>query len=124
MAPPFTGYAGQPYGGTYGQAPTTEGLATTALILSIGSFVCLSIFGSIPGLILARRAKRYIDASQGMKTGSGLATAATILSIINLVVIAGVVALLVLLAAAGNLRSSASFSSSDFSNVITGAFGH
>lgn len=105
--PPFGSYA-SPYGGTYmAGAPQVDGLAVTAFVLALLSFFCLSIFGSIPALILAGRARRYIRSSGGMKTGSGLATAATVLSIINLAfAVLSVIFILALLPA--QLHSSAS----------------
>jgi len=46
-------------------------------------------------LAVARRAKRYIDASAGTRTGASLVTAATALAIINICLTVGVAILIV-----------------------------
>jgi len=110
-APPQGGapqqYGAVPYGQQYGQpAPygqyglpvqQTESRAIIALVLAILSFVVFPVIPAVVALVLARGAQEEIDLSAGRLTGSGLVTAARVLSWINLG-LAGAALLLVVLA--------------------------
>jgi hypothetical protein len=77
------------------------------LLLAIGSFLICPVIPAIIALVLARTAKRNIEASGGAKTGEGMVTAAQILAWINLVLVAvGVVAALLVLTVARQSTSS------------------
>lgn len=75
----------------------TEPKAVVALVLAIGSFVVLPLLPAVAALLLARASRRDIDASGGRYTGTGLLTAARVISWINL----GLCLLLVLLIVLG-----------------------
>jgi hypothetical protein len=78
---------GQPqYGGGYGQAQENESTAITALIVSIAALVLFCYPAGIVSLILARSSKRKIEESGGRLGGSGMVTAATVLSWISIAI--------------------------------------
>jgi len=95
-------YAQQPYGqpAPYGHdgppVQQTESRAIVALVLAILSFVVFPVIPAVVALVLARGAQEAIDLSAGRLTGSGLVTAARVLSWINLGLAAGVLVLMVL----------------------------
>ena len=103
--PPPGGYASAPppppgygYGG-YGSQPVGNNKkAIWALVLGIVGLLCCGFFTGIPAVILANMAKKEIPARG--ESGSGLATAGLVLSIIAIVW--GVIS--VILAATGNLN--------------------
>lgn len=78
--PPPPGNYG-PVGG-YGAAPVTNQKAIWSLVLGILGLVCCGFFAGIPALILGKMAQGEIDASGGLQTGRGMATAGFILGII------------------------------------------
>ena len=100
--PPHTG---QPYGapaGSYGPPPTwgaqppaawtgaprTETKAMVALGLAIAAWTpTIPFVGAIAALVLARMARRDIEASGGALEGLALCTWATVLSVVHLVVV-------------------------------------
>jgi len=57
---------------------------------------------------VGQRARRHIDASGGMKTGRGMATAGIIISIVNLCVFVLVVVLFLVVAATNTSSSGSS----------------
>lgn len=75
----------------------TEPKAVVALVLAIGSFVVLPLLPAVAALLLVRSSRRDIEASGGRYTGTGLLTAAKVLSWVNL----GLCLLVVLLLALG-----------------------
>ncbi|MDP8993358.1 MAG: hypothetical protein M3N31_09970 [Actinomycetota bacterium] len=93
--PPPYGYGPPPQYG-YGPQPPTEGMAITALVLSIASVMFLFTFFLAPvGLVLAivalalcPSAQRKIEGSGGALTGEGLITASKIISWISIGLIA------------------------------------
>jgi hypothetical protein len=67
-----------------------------ALILAIAAYTpIVPFFGAIIALVLAGSARRDIQASGGRQTGLGLCTAATVLSIVHLVLIGLLVVLVI-----------------------------
>ena len=85
----------------------TEAKAVVALVLAIGSFFVLPLLPAIVALVLARSSQRDIDAAGGRLTGTGLLTAARIVSWINI----GLCVLVVVLIALGiGLLTSTGFS--------------
>jgi uncharacterized membrane protein len=89
----------------YGPAPT-DGSATGALVCSILSFVVCPLVLAIVGLVLASGAKKRIRASGGAIGGEGLANAATVISIINIVLTALAIAGIFAIAFLGTSASS------------------
>jgi hypothetical protein len=75
--PPGYGYGGQP--------PAGNKKAVWSLVLGILGLVCCGFFTGIPALILGKMAQNEIDASNGMQTGRGMATAGFVLGIIAIV---------------------------------------
>ena len=57
--------------------------ATTALVLGILSLLCFGLLTGIPAMVVARRATREIDSSQGRLAGRGLATAGFVTGLIG-----------------------------------------
>lgn len=94
--------AQQPYGqpapyGQYGPpVQQTESRAIVALVLAICSFLVFPVVPAVVALVLARGAQDEIDASGGRLTGTGLVTAARVLSWINLGLAGAVLLVLVL----------------------------
>ncbi len=77
---------GQPqYGGPYA-APQTSQDAVIALILAVGGWVLCPVILSVAALVYSGRAQRAIAASGGALTGSGLATAATVIAWVGIMV--------------------------------------
>jgi hypothetical protein len=74
--------------------PKTSGLAVAALVLGI---VWIYWIGSVLAVIFGAVALKQINASQGWRTGKGLATAGLVLGLVGCSTL-----LLVLLAAAGS----------------------
>ena len=75
--PPRQGY--RPYDGTYGFGEplipqVTDHRAALSLALGILSLMCGGLFLGIPAIFFGFSAKKHIDASGGMATGTGLAT--------------------------------------------------
>lgn len=85
--PPPYAQGGDVAGYGPGYAPVamqlTEPKAVVALVLAVGSFVVLPLLPAVAALLLARSSRRDIDASGGRYTGTGLLTAARVLSWIN-----------------------------------------
>ena len=82
-APP--GY-GAPGAGGWQPAPQTETKAMIALGLAIAAYTpTIPFIGAIAAIVLARLARRDILASNGTKTGLGLCTWATVLSVLHLI---------------------------------------
>jgi len=114
-------YGGQPpaYGqsgwyGYYPAQPQTEGMAIGALVaalLSIVFFFCAPV-GAIVALVLASTAKKRIDASGGALTGLGLVTAARIIAVVELALIALGLLVTALLIASSVTTSPGSFNGS------------
>jgi uncharacterized membrane protein len=75
--PPGYGYGGQP--------PRSNQKAVWSLVLGILGLVCCGFFTGIPALILGKMAQNEIDASGGMQSGRGMATAGFVLGIIAIV---------------------------------------
>jgi hypothetical protein len=72
------------YGPGPGGPQSTEPKAIIALVFAIGSFVVLPLLPAIIALVLAGSARRDIDGSGGRLSGSGLVTAAKIVSWVNI----------------------------------------
>jgi hypothetical protein len=68
-APPPPAYSG----------PTSSGKAVAALVLGILGLVSCGPLAAIPAIFVGRSARREIDASGGMLTGRGLASAGVVL---------------------------------------------
>ena len=87
------GYGGQGGQGGYGAPPPGYGppaggnnkKSIWALVLGILSLVCCGLFAGIPAIILGKQAQKEIDASGGLQTGRGMATAGFVLGIISIV---------------------------------------
>jgi hypothetical protein len=100
----------QPYGqgpGHGGPPQQTSTRAIVALVLAIGSFVVFPLIPAIIALVLASGARDEIDASGGRVGGSGLVTAAKVVSWVNIGLTVGGVLLAV---AAFALFASVGFS--------------
>jgi hypothetical protein len=90
-----------PYGGG---APTSSGKAVAALVLGILGLVSCGPIAAIPAIVVGRSAQREIDASGGMVTGRGLATAGVVLGWIEVaVMVLGALAVALLYAFGGSL---------------------
>ena len=90
--PPTWGAAPQPWGAQppagWTGAPRTETKAMVALGLSIAAWTpVIPFLGAIAALVLARMARRDIEASGGALEGLGLCTWATVLSVVHLVLV-------------------------------------
>ena len=69
-------------------SPRTETKAMVALGLAIAAWTpTIPFFGAIAAIVLARMARRDIEASGGALEGLGLCTWATVLSVVHLVVV-------------------------------------
>ena len=101
--PPPYGYGPAPQYG-YGPQPQTEGMAITALVLSIASFVVCPLVLAIVALSLCPSAQRKIESSGGALTGESLLTAARIISWINI----GIAALVAVFVVIGLIIGAAS----------------
>lgn len=109
--PPAYGAPGQ---GPYGYGPAAgvgqqqgSGKAVAALVLAIASFLVVPLVPAVVSLVLARQARRDIDASGGRVGGAGMVTASRILSWIN-IVLSVLAALLVAVAIVVALNTSGS----------------
>ena len=98
--PPPPGYGYGPGGGM----PISNKKALWSMILGILGLVCCGFFAGIPALILGRSAQREIDASGGMQTGRGMATAGFVLGIISCVL--GVISVILFLTGAIHFNAS------------------
>lgn len=77
--------------------PRTEPKAVVALVLAVAAYTpTVPFLGAIAALVLARMARRDIDASGGALTGSGMVTAARVLAWVHLLFVALLVVLVVL----------------------------
>jgi len=94
---------GPPYG--YGQAPPTNGKATTALIVGVASlvlsFCCLGVAGVV-AVVLGVKARNEISANGGRQSGDGMALAGIITGAVAVLISLALVILLVGLIAMGN----------------------
>ena len=91
-----------PYGGG---APTSSGKAVAALVLGILGLVSCGPLAAIPAIIVGRSAQREIDASGGMLTGRGLASAGVVLGWIEIgLMVLGALAVALLFAFGGTLH--------------------
>jgi hypothetical protein len=83
------------------QGPKTNGMAIASLICSLAGVLCgvTAILGVIFGFVARSQIKR----SQGMQSGGGLALAGII---VGLIICAGIVAWIVLVAAFGTFSTS------------------
>jgi hypothetical protein len=88
----------------------TDGSAVTALVLAILSWVLCPIILAIIALVFASTAQKNIDASGGTLGGDGLAKAARIVAILNIVLVGLVIVSIVAIALLGN-EASTRFSS-------------
>lgn len=105
--PPPSGWGPPPaYGAPPGYGPAssewsgprqTDPKAVVALVLALASFVVLPFLPAVVALFVAGAARRDIDAAAGRLTGSGLVTAAKVISWVNIVLCVGGVVLAVLL---------------------------
>lgn len=101
--PPPGGGGGYPPPGGGGAQPGTNKKALWSMILGIVSILCCGLFAGIPAIILANMGKKEINASGGLQTGGGMATAGLVLGIISI----GLTILSVILYATGALTFSA-----------------
>jgi uncharacterized membrane protein len=89
--------------------PIQSNDAVVALVLSIASWLFCPVVLAIVALVFASKAKRAIAASNGWVTGDGMATAAKVISWVNiglyLVGIVVVVVVLIVLAATSTSSS-------------------
>ena len=127
--PAPVGYA-EPYVGDivagapqhYGTGPRgAPSSATTALVLSIISFFFCPGILAIVALVLAAKASGEIKASYGYREGSGMVTAARVLSILNLVLIPVMVALAIPTFLGVRDRASDRAAQADLRNGLTAA---
>jgi len=89
--PPVYGQQGYPAAPSYPSAPGYYGTGGTeqnslgvwALVLGIAGFVCIGIFGSIPAIILGKKAKRA--AAEGRANNPGMGTAGVVMGWIGVV---------------------------------------
>jgi uncharacterized membrane protein len=79
--------------------PRTSNDAVIALVAAIASWVICPVVPTIVALVYAGRAQRAITASGGALTGSGMVTAARVLSWVHLALAAVVVVVLIVLIA-------------------------
>jgi hypothetical protein len=84
-SPPPPGWGAPPWGYT---APRTDAKAVWGLVLGILSLVCLGPLAGVPGIIVSVSSRRSIQRSGGALTGSGMATAGLVLSIIGTAIVA------------------------------------
>jgi hypothetical protein len=81
--------------------PRTEPKAVIALVLAVAAYTpTVPFLGAIAALVLARMARRDIDASGGALTGRGMVTAARVLAWVHLLFVVLLV-LFIVLALAG-----------------------
>ena len=91
-------------------APTQSNDAVVALVLSIASWLFCPIVLAIVALVFAAKAKRAIAASNGWVTGEGMATAAKVISWINIaLVLVGLLAFVVVLVVLAATSSSTTY---------------
>ncbi|MEO6822484.1 MAG: DUF4190 domain-containing protein [Candidatus Nanopelagicales bacterium] len=91
-------------------APTQSNDAVVALVLSIASWLFCPIVLAIVALVFAAKAKRAIAASNGWVTGEGMATAAKVISWINIaLVLVGLIAFVVVLVVLAATSSSTTY---------------
>jgi len=98
--PPPPGYGPQAPGvppayGTWTGPSRVSTQAVVALVLALASYAVLPLVASLAALYVAASARREIAASGGQVSGAGLARAARILAIVNVVLCVLVLALVV-----------------------------
>ena len=69
-------------------APRRSGKAVAALVLGILGVVTCGPFAAIPAIVVGRSAQREIDASGGLVTGRGSATAGVVLGWVEIAIMA------------------------------------
>lgn len=82
-----TAWPGQPPPAS--SAPRTSGFAVTSLVLGIASLTCTGFLGIVLAplaIVFGVRARRTISASNGWRTGDGLAVAGIVLGVIGIVI--------------------------------------
>lgn len=84
-----------------GGQPQTETKAVIALVLAIAAYTFVPFIAAIAAIVLARMAKRDIEASGGRLTGAGMATWAFWLGVVHLVFVVLFFLAIVLLAVGG-----------------------
>jgi hypothetical protein len=90
---PYGPYGPPQYGPWYGgpppgwHRPPYSGEAVAAFVLAVASFVFVPVIPAIIALVLASVARSRIWASGGARRGLGLCRAATVLAVVNLVVV-------------------------------------
>jgi hypothetical protein len=77
--------SGRNSGSQWNGLASTEPTALAALALAIASWVAIPIIGAIAALLIAPAAKRRIRRSNGEFIGTSLATAAQVISALNLI---------------------------------------
>jgi hypothetical protein len=102
--PPPPGYGAPQYGAAAPNHPQT----VVALVLAIVSWFVCGLFLSIPAYIIAKKAERETLASNGAYSGEGMAKAARIIALINIIVSVIAIVLVVILIAGGVLLSDGS----------------
>jgi len=77
-------------------------------VLGILSFVCLGPLAGVAGIFVGVSARRRIRSSQGRLSGSGMATAGLVLSIISTVIYAILILVLIIVAATSHSSGGSS----------------
>lgn len=98
-------YGAQPYAAA--QTGETSGLAITSLVLGILSYLCFSIFASIPAVICGHIARSNIRNSQGRLKGDGMALGGLISGYINIALVPLFIILAIATPAFSNARNQA-----------------
>lgn len=81
-----------PYGPAPGLVPRNDTKAVLAVICAVADYTpTIPFVGAIAALVLARMARRDIEASGGQLTGLGMCTLASVLSWVHLVLLGLVV---------------------------------
>jgi hypothetical protein len=76
------------------------------LVLGVLSLVCLGPLAGVPGIIVSASSRRSIRDARGALTGSGMATAGLVLSIIGTAIAAAAIIVLIVAAAVHTPSSS------------------
>ncbi len=100
--------------------PPATGLAVTALVLGIGSFVCLGPLVGIPAIIVGVVALSRIRRRPAEYGGKGMATAGVILGAVNLVMLAALIAMLLPALAAARDAAKQSVALSNARQIMVG----
>jgi Domain of unknown function (DUF4190) len=88
--PPVPPPAQSPYPATYppyGARQKTSGLAITALVVSLLSFVVCPVASAVVALAFAHAAFNQIDGSGGLVGGRGMAVAGNIIAWVNIALV-------------------------------------